>query len=46
MEECDLRVSNVFDQFDISIACSDTYVLDVGARVWLEVPTKGSIRGK
>ena len=45
-EECDLKVWNVFDQFGISIACSDTYILEFGARVSLEVATKGSIRDK
>ena len=45
-EECDQKVWNVFDQFDITIPCSDTYFLEVGARVSLQVVTKGSIRGK
>ena len=46
MEECDLKVWNVFDQFDIPIPCSAAYFLEVGAHVSLKVSTKGSIRGK
>ena len=46
MEECNLTVWNVFDQFGISIAYSEKYILAVGARILLEVATKGSIRGK
>ena len=46
MKECDQKVWNVFDQFGITIACSDTYFLEVGARVSLKVATKRSIRGK
>ena len=45
-EECDQKVWDVFDQFDITIPCSDTYFLEVDARVSLKVVTKGSIRGK
>ena len=46
MKECDQKVWNVFDRFGITIACSDTYFLEVGARVSLKVATKRSIRGK
>ena len=44
-EECDQKVWNVFDQFGICIVCSGIYFVEVGARVWLKVTTKGSIRG-
>ena len=39
-EECDLKVWNVFDQFGITIPCSATYFLEVGARVLLKVAAK------
>ena len=45
-EECDKKVWNVFDQFGITIPCSDTYFLEVGTRVLLKLVTKGFIRGK
>ena len=34
------------DQFGITIPCSTTYFLEVGARLSLKVATKGSLRGK
>ena len=34
------------DQFGITITCSTTYFLEVGARASLKVATKGSPRGK
>ena len=37
---------SVFDESDIFIPCSDTYFLEVGARVWLKVVGKDSFRGK
>ena len=37
---------NVFDQFGITIPCSATFSLEVGARISLKVATKGSVRGK
>ena len=37
---------NVFDQFSITIPCSATYFLEVGAHVSLKVATRGSLRGK
>ena len=46
MEECDQKVWNTFDQLGISIPCSDTNFLEVGARVSLKVATKGFFRGK
>ena len=46
MEECDLKVWNVFDQFDITIPCPATYFLEVGACVLLKVATKVSAGGK
>ena len=46
MEQSDQKVWNVFNQFGISIPCSHTYFLQVGAQVSLEVATKGSFRGK
>ena len=46
MEEGDQRVWNVFNQFDIIITCSATYLQQVGARVSLKVATKVSYRGK
>ena len=36
MEECDQKISNVFDQFGITMPCSATYFLKVGARVSLK----------
>ena len=45
-EESDLKAGNVFDQFGITIPCSATYFLEVGARVSLKVASKGSIRRK
>ena len=45
-KECRLNVTNVFDQFGISIPCPATYFLEVGAGISLKVVTKGSIRGK
>ena len=45
-EECDPNVWNIFNQFGITIPCSATYFLEVGARVSLKVATKGSLRGK
>ena len=40
------KVWDVFDQFGITIPCSSTYFLEVGARVSLKVATKGSLGGK
>ena len=37
---------HVFDRFGITILCSATYFLEVGARVSLKVATNGSIRSK
>ena len=37
---------NYFDQFGITIPCSATYFLEVGACFSLKVATKGSIRDK
>ena len=45
MEECDLKVWNVFEQFGIAIPCSAAYFLEVGAHVSLKVAIKVSIRG-
>ena len=45
-EECDQKVWNVFDKFAITIACSATYFLEVGACVSLKVATKASIEVK
>ena len=36
MEECDQKVWNIFDQFDITIYFSATYFLEVGAGVFTE----------
>ena len=44
--ECDKKVRNNFNQCDITIPCSATYFLEVGACVLLKVATKGFIRGK
>ena len=46
MEECAQAVWNDFDQFDITIPCSDTCFLETGARVSLKVAKKVSFRGK
>ena len=46
MEECNQKVWNMFNQFDITIPCSATYFLEVGARVSFKIATKGSPRGK
>ena len=46
MEECNQKVWKVFDQFGITIPCSATCFLEVGACVSLKVATKGSVRGK
>ena len=46
MEKCDQKDWNVLDQFDISIPCSATFFLGVGAHVSLKVTTKESFRGK
>ena len=46
MEECNQKVWNVFNQFDITIPCSATYFLEVGARVSFKIAIKGSPRGK
>ena len=45
-EEWDQKVCNLFYQFGISLSCSATYFLEVGARVSMKLATKGSIRGK
>ena len=45
-EEYNQKVWNIFDQFGITIPCSATHFLQVGARVSLKVTTKGSLRGK
>ena len=46
MDECDQKVWNAFDQLEITISCSATNFLEVGARVSLKVATKVSSRGK
>ena len=46
MEECDEKVWNAFNQFDITVPYSITYFLEVGACVSLKVATEGSLRGK
>ena len=46
MKECKIKVENCFHQLGIIIPCSYTYFLEVGARLSLEVATKGSIRDK
>ena len=46
MEDCDQKVWNVFNQFDITIHCSVTYFLEVGGCVLLKVATKASPRNK
>ena len=45
-EECDQKVWNDFDQFGISILCSGTFFLEVGAHVSYKVATKESFEGK
>ena len=45
-EKCDQNDWYVLDQFGITIPCSTTYFLEVGARLSLKVATKGSLRGK
>ena len=45
-EECDQKVSNVFDQFDIAKPFSTTHFLEVGARISLKLAIKGFLRGK
>ena len=45
-EECNQKVWNFLHQSDITIACSAPYFIEVGGRGSLEVPTKGSPRGK
>ena len=45
-QRCEQKVSNVFDQFGITIPCSVTYFLEVGALLSLRVATKESIKGK
>ena len=46
MEQCNQKVWNVFNQFDITIPCSTTDILEVGAHVSLKVATKWSPSGK
>ena len=41
MEECDQKISNVSDQFGITMPCSATYFLKVGARVSLKAKMEG-----
>ena len=45
-EESHLNVWNIFNRFGITIPCSTTYALEVGARDSLKVATRGSIRGE
>ena len=45
-EEWDQKLWNVFDQFGMTIPCSATYFLEVGAHVSLNVATKVSLEGK
>ena len=45
-EECNLNIWNVFDQFFITIPCSATYALEIGARDSLKVATRWSTRIK
>ena len=42
-KKCKQKVRNVFNQFDITIPCSATYFLEVGAHVSLKVATKGNL---
>ena len=46
VEECDQKVWNIFDQFDITIPFLARYFLEVGVRVLFKGATKGPIRGK
>ena len=46
MEEYDQKLRKVFDQFGITIPCSATYFLEVGARFSLKVATNSFLRGK
>ena len=46
IEKCDQKVWNDFDQFGMTIPCSATYFLKLGARASLKVATKGSPKGK
>ena len=46
MEECDQKVWNFFNQFDIILLCPAPYFPEVGARVSLTVANIGSPRGK
>ena len=46
MEECYENVWNPFNQFDITIPCSATYFLEVGACVSLKVASKRSAKVK
>ena len=43
-EECEQKISNVFDQFGITIPCLVIYFLEVGACVSVKVGNKGSIK--
>ena len=45
-EKRDKKVWNVFDEFNISIACWAICLLEVGARISLNAATKGFIAGK
>ena len=40
------KVSNVSNHFGITIPCSATYFMEVGARVSLKLTTKGSVKCK
>ena len=46
MEECNQKVWNVFNQFGLTIPCSATSFLEVGACISFKVATIGSPRGK
>ena len=46
MEECDQKVWNVFNQFDIAIIFLARYFPEVGGCISLKVVTKGSPREK
>ena len=46
MEECDRKIRNLSDKFGVTIPCSLTYFLKVGAPVSLKVATKGYFRGE
>ena len=45
-EESNLKIWYIFNQFGITVPCSATYLLEVGARVSLKEGSKGSIRDK